>query len=118
MDFHVYHHFVTAPDPRIDEVLSLLHKVLNKENIIMSDVSNLGSEIDALTAQVEASETVTSSAVTLIEGFAAQLQAAIDAATAAGATPEQIASLVALGDSLSTSTDALAAAVAAAPASS
>ncbi len=69
--------------------------------------------IDALTAQVTASETVEASATLLINGFQARLQAAIDKATAGGATAAQLAPLTQLSADLKTNSDALAAAVAA-----
>ncbi len=73
----------------------------------------LDTEIAALTAQVATDTTVEGSAVTLIQGFAKQLAAAVAAATANGATPAQLASLTALGTTVETNSAALAAAVAA-----
>lgn len=90
-----------------------LEKVLTNEGIIMSDTSALGTEIAALTVQVTNDTSVEASATTMIAGFSAQLAAAIAAAQAAGATPDQLASLTALGGDLDTGSAALAAAVAA-----
>ena len=73
----------------------------------------IDDQLDALTAQVTANTTVTGSALVLIQGFAAQLAAAIAAATAAGATPAQLKRLVDLQAAVKTSDDDLAAAVAA-----
>ena len=73
----------------------------------------LDDEITQLTAQVANDTTVEGSAVTLIDGFAAQLAAAVAAAAAAGATPAQLASLQALGTALTNNNTSLAAAVAA-----
>jgi predicted benzoate:H+ symporter BenE len=66
-----------------------------------------------LTAQVTANTTVTGSAVTMINGFSAQLAAAIAAAQAAGATPAQLKSLNDLNTAVKASDDDLAAAIAA-----
>ena len=67
----------------------------------------------ALTAQVAASTSVDASAKILIDGFAGKLAAAVAAAAAAGATPQQLQQLTDLGTALKTSSDALAASVAA-----
>jgi len=72
----------------------LLKSILEKENQIMA-------ALDDLTAQVAANTTVEASAVTLIQGLAAQL-------AAAGTDPAKLASLQA---SLKTSADSLAAAI-------
>jgi len=72
---------------------------------------NLQASIDALTAQVAAETEVNASAVTMINGFSARLQAAIDAATAAGATPAQTAALDALASSVQSNTAELSAAM-------
>lgn len=76
-------------------------------------MSKLDDSITALQAQVANDTAVESSAITLINGIAARVQAAVDAALAAGATPAQLQSLTDLGTALSTSSAALAAAVAA-----
>ena len=67
--------------------------------------------LDDLQAQVTASETVESSAVTLINGIAARIQAAVDAAVAGGATAAQLAPVTAEVAALKASSDALSAAV-------
>ncbi len=76
-------------------------------------MNQLDTEIAALTAQVATDTTVEGSAVKLIQGFAAQLAAAVAAAGANGATPTQLASLTDLGKTVETNSAALAAAVAA-----
>lgn len=76
-------------------------------------MSKLDDSITALQDQVAKDTAVESSAITLINGIAARVQAAVDAALAAGATPAQLQSLTDLGTALSTSSAALAAAVAA-----
>jgi len=80
---------------------------------IMNKMSELENRIVALTAEVANNTTVIGSAITLINGFAAQLAEAIAAALAQGATPEQLAALDALNTSLNTNAADLAAAVAA-----
>lgn len=75
-------------------------------------MSQLSDEIQALQADVAAEKTVVDSAVALINGFAAKLQAAIDAATAAGATAEQLQNLTDLHTSVTAQTTDLATAVA------
>lgn len=64
-----------------------------------------------LQAQVTAATTVEDSATTLITGFAARMQAAVDAALANGATAAELAPVQAEVTALKTSSDALAAAV-------
>jgi hydroxymethylglutaryl-CoA reductase len=73
--------------------------------------TTLQSGIDTLTAEVTRQTTVNASALALINGFSARLQAAIDAATAAGASPAQTAQLTALATTLTSNDDALAAGV-------
>ena len=48
------------------------------------------SVLDDLAAQVAANTAVEQSAVTLIDGIAARIQAAVDAAIAGGATADQL----------------------------
>ncbi len=67
--------------------------------------------IDELEAQVTKNRTVEGSAKDLINGFAARLQAGIDAALAGGATQAQVAVLQADSDALKASADDLSAAV-------
>lgn len=69
--------------------------------------------LDALAAAVTKATTAEASAVTLINGIAARIQAAVDAAVANGATATQLAPVQAEADALSASADTLAAAVAA-----
>lgn len=67
--------------------------------------------IAALTAEVERNKTVDGSAIALLNGIQARIQAAVDAAIAGGATSAQVAQAQALSDSLKADTDSLAAAV-------
>ncbi len=67
--------------------------------------------LDALAAQVKASTDAEASAVLLINGFAARMDAAIAAALAGGATAAELAPIQAEVDALKASSTALAAAV-------
>lgn len=83
---------------KLDTVIELLNNLTEK-------VDNMAGELDALTAQVSKNSDVIDSALTLIQGFKAQLDAAI-----ASGNP---AALTALSASIGASDDKLAAAVAA-----
>lgn len=65
----------------------------------------------ALEAEVAEATSVMASATTLINGFAARLQAAVDAALANGATAAELEPVQAEIDALNAAGDALAAAV-------
>lgn len=67
--------------------------------------------LDALAAQVAASEQVEASAVALINGIAARIQAAVDQAIAGGASASDLAPVQSEVDGLKASSDALGAAV-------
>jgi hypothetical protein len=67
----------------------------------------------ALEAQVTASTAVEASAVILINGIAARIQAAVDAAIANGATAAELAPVQGEVDAMKASSDTLSAAVAA-----
>ncbi len=71
----------------------------------------MAAQLDALTAQVAENKTVIGSALVLIQGFSAKLDAAIAAALAQGATPEVLTQLDSLSAELKQSDDSLAAAV-------
>lgn len=86
-----------------ERVERLLIAIARKLDIVIEKEIQMSKELDDLTAEVAADEAVESSAVTLINGLAAQI-------TAAGTDP---VALKALTDSLTTSSSALAAAVAA-----
>lgn len=85
------------------EVSELVSKINNLELFLKKEIQTLSAALDALTAQVAQNTSVESSAVTLIQGIAAQL-------AAAGTDP---AALAALQAQLNSSATALAAAVAA-----
>lgn len=91
-------------------IRSDLATLLQKVNAMSATVT---SELAALTAQVAASTSAEQSALTLINGFSARLDAAVAAASAAGATPEQLQALTDEVAALKASADPLAAAVAA-----
>jgi hypothetical protein len=67
--------------------------------------------LDDLKAAVDKATTVEASAVALISGIGARIQAAVDAAIAGGATAEQLAPVQAEADALNASADQLSAAV-------
>ncbi len=67
--------------------------------------------IDALAAQATSNESAEDSAVTVLNGIQARIDAAVAAALAGGATPAQLAAVVQISTDLKTHADALAAAV-------
>lgn len=67
--------------------------------------------LDDLAAQVQATLDTEDAAILLIQGFAARVQAAVDAAIAGGATAAQLAPVQDEVNALKAKTDALAAAV-------
>ena len=69
--------------------------------------------LDSLAAAVTKIEDTADSAIALINGIAARIQAAVDAAVANGATAAELAPVQAEADALSAKADALGAAVAA-----
>lgn len=94
--------------------LSAKVTALEKEQLAMSGtMNNLDQEITALTTQVTNAEAGEDAALTMIQGISAQIAAAVAAAQAAGATPQEVAQMVALGASLDAKSAELAAAVAA-----
>jgi hypothetical protein len=105
MDLHIHLH---VGDPNVERLLTTL---LTKVDHMNTAVDSLDSEITALQADVTAQTTVNASAVALLEGIPGLIQTAVTAALAAGATPAQLASVKAVGDSIITNSAALAAAV-------
>jgi len=93
---HIHIHFDQPVDPRPDAILAGIA-------IIQQEQKRMSAEMDALTAQVEATHGAVESAITLINGIAARI-------AAAGTDP---AALSALTSDLKAETDALAEAVAA-----
>jgi hypothetical protein len=97
------------------QVLQLLFSYRNSVELkrMNATADSLAAEISGLQTDVANDTTVVGSAVTLIQGFSAQLAAAVAAAAAAGATPDQLTALAALQTSINTNASNLAAAVAA-----
>lgn len=101
MNVHIHHH----GDYRLDEMLANLKHLkllLIRQGVAMS------AELDALKSQVASNSSVVDSAVTLINGIAARIDAAV---AGAGAVDKQ--ALVDLSAELKAKDAALAAAVAA-----
>lgn len=69
------------------------------------------ADLNGITNAVTKATTVEASAQALIEGFAARLQTAVDAAVANGATADQLQPVSDLATALDTESDALQAAV-------
>lgn len=96
-------------------------KSLNRDHVTRVDGSTetispvgdveMAQSVDALVAAIAAEDTVIDSAVTLINGFAGQLKAAIAAALAGGATAAELAPLSTLLTDVQSKTTALSAAV-------
>lgn len=76
-------------------------------------MSQLDTDIGALQATVTAQNTVVASVLALVQGIPALIDAAVQKALAAGATPAQLAAIEAVSASVKANDDALAAAVAA-----
>lgn len=76
-------------------------------------MSTGNAAIDALAAQAKANEDVEDSAVLVLNGIAARIDAAVQAALAGGATADQLSAVTTVSSDLKTHADALAAAVAA-----
>jgi len=70
-------------------------------------------DVNALKAQIEATETVEGSATTFINGVPGLISAAVAAALANGATADQLKPLTDLQSTLQAQTEALSAAIAA-----
>jgi hypothetical protein len=87
----VHHHF---DDGKLDEILKILKDVRGKEEA-------MSKELDSLTAEVQATVTLEQSAITLINGLAAQIVALKD----------DPAALQALSESLTTQATALSVAI-------
>lgn len=76
-------------------------------------MSALSDSITELTSEVTALSTVVGSAITLINGISTQVQTAVDAALAAGATTEQLEAITRVSITLRDSAEDLGNAVAA-----
>jgi Mg2+ and Co2+ transporter CorA len=93
----------------IDWKLQHIHDIVQNMERQMTQMSD---EIQTLKNDVAAERTAVDSATALISGFAAQLQAAVQAAQDAGATPQQLQDLTDLHTALTQQTSDLASAVA------
>jgi Mg2+ and Co2+ transporter CorA len=93
----------------IDWKLQHIHDIVQSMELKMTQMSD---EIQTLKDDVAAERTAVDSATALISGFAAQLQAAVQAAQDAGATPQQLQDLTDLHTALTQQTTDLASAVA------
>jgi ABC-type transporter Mla subunit MlaD len=100
----------TAALQRIEAGLGRLNTNLEK---LLKQMAAIDDKITSLTAAVANLTTVDSSAVALINGIGAQIQAAVQQALAAGATPAELSSIQAAIDSITGSTGQLSAAVSA-----
>ncbi len=98
---------------QFDRIEKKLDRIIQQQERELIKMAKLDDAITALTAEVSKDTTVIASAITLIKGIAAQIQAAVDAALAAGATPAQLKALTDLQASVAANDTALAAAVAA-----
>ena len=76
------------------------------------DMSQLDDQLTSLTATVAANTTVMGSAAATITGISGQIAAAVAAAQAAGATPQELQALTDLQQTLDTNNATLAAAIA------
>ncbi len=104
----------------IEDAVQLLASLLQnlfQFFVLKQKVLTMSAELDAKIAALQASVTndtaVEQSAITLLAGLKTQLDAAIAAAAAAGATPAELQSLTDLSASIDSNATALAAAVAA-----
>jgi hypothetical protein len=97
------------------QVLQLIVSFRNSKELkaMNATADSLVAEISGLQTDVANDTTVVGSVVTLIQGLATQLAAAIAAAGSNGATPDQLAALNALQTQINTNASTLAAAVAA-----
>lgn len=103
VDIHIYFH---SGDALGDQAPAWAQPLIDSLTSLTTGQAHMSQELDDLTAQVTASTTVQDSAMTLLSG----LKAALDAAIAAGPGPAP-AALVALSASLSSESAKLAAAI-------
>lgn len=108
-----------APDPRIGQILANQNLTLALLRNLSTQVQRMSGTLDTVIAQLVADVTAQSGVIasntTLLQGISAQLQAALAAAQAAGATAAQLAQLTALDQSIQANTTALVDAAAANP---
>lgn len=104
------------------EVLARLGAIEAKQDLIIANqrteraaMAQIDDELTQLASDVTAEQGAVDSAVTLINGISAKIDAAVAAATAAGATPVELKSLTDLSTAVKAQTASLGAAVAANP---
>lgn len=102
----------------VGPLMGLLEKIIQGQNELKQEIqtmsgtqNQLDAEIAALTAQVTANTTAEGSALVLLNGIPAMIAAAVAAAQAAGATPDELAAITNLQTTLAASAAPLAAAV-------
>lgn len=95
------------------KIIDKLDAILSGQSKEITQMAALDDAIVDLQAKVAAETSANASAVVLINGISARIDAAIAAATAAGATTAQLQSLADLSGTLNSETGTLAAAVAA-----
>jgi hypothetical protein len=93
---------------QLDRIEATVNKI---ERIITQDMSALDDQIAALQTAVANETSVDQSAITLLNGIPALIQAAVTQAQAAGATPAQLKALTDLGTTIGANATGLAAAV-------
>lgn len=105
---HIYIYRYIRPDP---EVLDRMDGISRKLDLIIERLDTMSKELDDLATQVASNSVLLDSATALINGIAARIDAAVAAAQSAGATPAELAQMVALSAELKSKDDTLAAAV-------
>lgn len=113
MTIHLKIEAVTIQLVDSEQFHELIHHLTNLKGEILNHMAALDDKIAALTAEVARQTTVEKSALALIQGFAAQLAAAVAAAQAAGASDAQLQALTDLQTTLTANDDELSTAVAA-----
>lgn len=109
-DIHIHLHSV-EPDPRIDEVIGMLNRILANQGLEKTAMSEMDDAVTKLTADVAAERTVVDSAIAYAKGVPALIQTAIDTALAAGATQAQLQAVTDAQAALETQATDLAAAI-------
>ena len=100
-DLHIHVHVYTEPDPRIDKILTMLNQQTHGFIQLEKETKTMSADLNALTAEVRNNTDVVNSAITLVQGLSAALQAA-------GTDPVALQALV---DQLNTNDTQLAQAV-------
>lgn len=101
VDVHVHVHIHSGSDDKLDEILTAVQELQTKGSTMAADLSGIRTE-------VEEANTISASAVALLNGFGAQL----DELTAQAEDGRvDVAAIQSLRDQLSSSNDSLAAAI-------